>query len=289
MSIVVILLSVIGADPEPNGPNAEQPKLLKTFRSEFVHITPGVGKFPSHYQMGRASAAPSEAPVHKVTMDEPFFMAKYEVPQNLWEAIMGANPSRWKGPRNSVEMLTFQEAEEFCQRCTRLMRAAKLIGSDEEIRLPSEAEWEYTARAGTTTIYSFGDDEKKHVDYAWSNVNASGNDPPVGVKEPNPWGLYDIHGYLWEWCSDRAHENYQGAPTNAKPWLKGGNAKRRVIRGGSWKDKPRQLTSSFRSPAFRSTKGPVAGAGGIPADTRDDALGLRCVLAKTPADSKAQR
>jgi formylglycine-generating enzyme required for sulfatase activity len=283
MNLIVILLSVIGAEAEAKGPNAEQVKLLKTFQAEFVRITPGVGKFPSHFQMGRENGESTETPVRKVAMHDAFSIAKYEVPQNLWEAIMGVNPSRWKGPRNSVEMLTHKEAVEFCDRCTKLMRDAKLIGDDEEIRLPSEAEWEYTARAGTTTVYSFGDNQERLGDFGWSTENASGNDPPVGAKKPNPWGLYDVHGYLWEWCLDHAHKDYQQAPANAKAWVNGGDSKRRVIRGGSWKDKAEQLTSSFRNPSFRSAKGRVGGAGGIPADTRDDALGLRCVLAKIGA------
>ena len=87
-----------------------------------------------------------------------------------------------------------------------------LIGGDQEIRLPTEAEWEYTARAGSTTTYSFGDDVKQLGDYAWSTENAAGNDPPVGAKKPNAWGLYDVHGYLWEWCQDHAHADYRGAP-----------------------------------------------------------------------------
>lgn len=262
MLTTLLCLSVlVSADPSP-----EQVKLLKVFRSEFVQITPGERGFPKHFQMGRQEGgSDSERPVHKVTITHSFGVAKYEVPQNLWQAVLGSNPSRWKGPRNSVEMLSFAEAEQFCKKATEWMRAAELIEPTQRIRLPSEAEWEYFARAGTDTVYSFGDDPKKHGDFAWSTENAAGNDPPVGAKKPNAWGLYDIHGYLWEWCADSQHLNYDGAPTDGTVWLDGGDARRRVLRGGSWKDRPDQLTSSHRRFA--------------PAATRDDAIGLRCVLA----------
>ena len=284
LAAAALALCLFGAEPAPQfdtqTPPADQRKLLEVFRSEFVEITPGKGKFPAKFEMGSRKGGEAEQPVRTVEMRSEFAVAKYEVPQNLWQALMGTNPSRWKGVRNSVEMLTFGEAQAFCKKATAAMKAAKLIDEDEEIRLPSEAEWEYFARAGSKTAYSFGDDAKDLGDYAWSTENAAGNDPAVGEKKPNPWGLYDIHGYLWEWCSDHAHANYEGAPKDSRPWTQGGDAKRRVVRGGSWKDPAAHLTSSFRQPAFRSRAGPVGGAGGIPADTRDDAVGLRCVLAK---------
>ena len=163
-----------------------QQKLLKTFRGEFVKITPGKGKFPKSFEMGSDSA--TQSPVHKVTFDYSFSVAKYEVPQNLWEAVMGSNPSRWKGPRNSVEELSFADAESFCKKATQMMQQLNLIEKNESIRLPSESEWEYFARAGTTTAYSFGDDVKQLTDYGWFTGNAAGNDPPVGVKNQTPGG-----------------------------------------------------------------------------------------------------
>ena len=188
---------------------------LQTFRSEFVDVPQG----PK--------------------------VAKHEVTQELWEKVMGSNPSKWKGRRNSVEMLSFAEAVEFCEKATKLLREAKLIGAEDVVRLPTEAEWEVFAKAGTSTAYSFGDDPKLLGDYAWFTGNAAGNDPPVGAKKPNPWGLYDVHGYLWEWCSTAD-----------------GGA---VLRGGSWKDPAEKLKTAFRVPARKELK--------------DDAVGLRCVLA----------
>ncbi|MBP89048.1 MAG: gluconolaconase [Planctomycetaceae bacterium] len=255
-----LLAMIISADPTD-----DQTKLLKVFNEEFVAITPGEGKYPKAFTMGSQGGPESERPGHEVTFTYSFAIAKYEVPQNLWQAVMGDNPSKWKGPRNSVEMLSFDEAESFCKKATELMRAAKLIKENQVIRLPTEAEWEYTARAGTKTRYSFGDDEKDLDAYGWHTGNASGNDPPVGAKKPNAWGLYDVHGYLWEWCTDSATDSYAKAPTDGSADNQG-DAKKRILRSGSWRDKADKLTSSFRMPA--------------PKETRDDAVGLRCVLAE---------
>lgn len=255
MSGLLLVTLLFAADPADTD-------VLKTFRDEFITITPGEGPFPAEFMMG--GMRPNEQPVRRVRFTRPFAIAKYEVPQNLYEAVMGANPSRWKGPRNSVEMVSFHEAEEFCRRVTEKLRAAGLIREDQVVRLPSEAEWEYCARAGTRTEYSFGDDAGELDAYAWYTGNAAGNDPPVGAKKPNPWGLYDVHGYLWEWCTDTAHPNYDGAPTNPSAWIEGGDTARRMLRGGSWKDEAAALRSAARRSAL--------------ATTRDDAIGLRCVL-----------
>lgn len=258
----VVLLGTVAAAAESS---TETLKLLGKFRQEFAEITPGVGAFGSDFEMGRAGPAEAEGPPHRVKFAHSFAMARYEVPQNLWQAVMGANPSRWKGPRNAVEMLSYDEAVEFCRKVTEMLRDAELIRRDQIVRLPSEAEWEYAARAGSTTLYSFGDEIERLDDYAWSTRNAAGNDPPVGKKRPNAWNLYDMHGYLWEWCADPWHETYNGAPIDGTPWKVGGDQERRVLRGGSWKDPAERLTSSFRRAAALSLK--------------DDAVGLRCVLA----------
>lgn len=256
-----------GADSaSPEEVPAATRKLLETFREEFIHITPGKGKFPESFRMGRADGSPAEKPVHTVTWRTDFYMARYEVPQNLYAAVMGSNPSKWQGPRNSAEMFSFQQAEEFCRRVTRLLRLCRLIGEDQEVRIPTEAEWEYCARAGTTGVYSFGDDADRLGDFGWFTGNAAGNDPPVGAKKPNPWGLYDVHGYLWEFCADHWHDSYEGAPADGSAWRDGGDPQRCVLRGGSWKDKAEACTSSHRLAA--------------PKTLRDDAVGLRCVLAR---------
>lgn len=261
MYLAIFLTVALAADPTP-----EQIKLLKTFHGEFVRISPGTKEFPATFTMGRPEGGSgNERPTRQVTLGYEFQIAKYEVPQNLWQAVMGSNPSKWTGPRNSVEMLSCEDAERFCELATTQMRSAGLIQKNQTVRLPTEAEWEYVARGGTSTVYSFGDDVKSLDDYAWHTGNASGNDPPVGVKKPNPWGLYDIHGYLWEWCIDPGHDSYTGAPTDGSAWSAGGDPSKRILRGGSWKDQADKLTSSYRRIADKNL--------------RDDAVGLRCVLA----------
>ena len=264
LTIATMISTLVSATVLAQQPTNSQLALLKVFHSEFVELGPGTKHFSKTFQMGGGKTAASlEQPQHKVTIAYNFSVARYEIPQNLWEAVMDSNPSKWKGPRNSVEMLSFAEAQDFCHKTTLLMKQAKLIKGNQIIRLPSEAEWEYFARAGTQTIYSFGDSVDKLNDYGWHNGNAAGNDPPVGAKKPNPWGLYDIHGYLWEWCLDTGHNNYNQAPSDGSAWI-AAKSKTRIARGGSWKDKPPKLTSSFRFI--------------VPADHKDDALGLRCVL-----------
>ena len=254
-------------------------KLLQTFHAEFVNITPGQGKFPKSFRMGSDKGPANEQPAHEVTFNHSFAIAKYEVPQNLYEAVMGINPSKWKGPRNSVEMMTFAQAQEFCQKITALLREAKLIAADEEIRLPTEAEWEYCCRAGTTTAYSFGDQATKPDDkdpkasilneYGWHTGNAAGNDPPVGALKPNPWGLYDMHGYLSEFVADSWHADYTTAPADGSAWMSEDPAAAHVLRSGSWKDKHPNLRSAARRQLAAKDVG--------------DEIGLRCVKAKVRA------
>jgi formylglycine-generating enzyme required for sulfatase activity len=250
--------------------------LLKTFVDEFVAITPGEKDFPKEFQMGDSKGGSTEQPVHKVTMRHKFSIAKYEVPQNLYQSVTGTNPSRWKGPRNSVEMMSWDDANDFCRRISITLRNQKLIADDEEIRLPTEAEWEYCCRAGTTTRYCFGDEAQSEKDvgrkaslldkFAWHTGNAAGNDPPVGALKPNEWGLYDMHGYLWEFTSDAWSPNYNKVPGDGTAVAVTDKTTEIVIRGGSWKDSFERLTSATRKSVGRT-------------DT-DDAIGFRCILSK---------
>jgi len=271
--------AVCAADGDDR-PGDAQSAVLKTFREEFVLITPGKGRFPKSFRMGSEQGADNEQPVREVRFNYSFHFARYEVPQNLYQVVMGNNPSRWKGPRNSVEEFNYDQAVEFCTRITVKLRAAGLISSDQEVRLPTEAEWEYCCRAGTTTRYSFGDhaqsqeqrDNGEHKKaalldpYGWHTGNAAGNDPPVGALKPNAWGLYDMHGYLWEFVADDWHENHNQSPGDGSARSGGNQDVHRTIRSGSWREPFSNLTSTVRRNVSR--------------DFHRDDLGLRCVLAE---------
>ena len=173
-----------------------------------------------------------EGPQHNVNIS-PFFMGKYEVTQKQYQAVMGNNPSNFKGAKHPVEQVTWDEAVEFCRKLTQK--------TGKSYRLPSEAEWEYACRARTTTPFYFGDTITPDL------VNYNGNYPygsapkglyreqttDVGIFPPNAFGLYDMHGNVWEWCSDKWHDNYNGAPTDGSSW-ETGTDNNRVLRGGSW-------------------------------------------------------
>jgi formylglycine-generating enzyme required for sulfatase activity len=259
-------LLAVAARPAP-GPFAPPEKCFALFVEELVPITPGQGKFPASFTMGSSDndAPATEKPAVKVTFKAGFAMSRYEVTQELYKAVTGKEPSKWPGPRNSVEMANWDEVTSFCEKLTAELHKAKLIPETDVIRLPSEAEWEYCCRAGSTTRYSFGDDAKALGDFAWYKGNAAGNDPPVGKKKPNAWGLYDMHGYVWEWCQDAWAPTHEGARDDASPRVVK-DAKDFVVRGGSWADGADAARSAFRA--------------GQPRAHRSDAIGFRCVRSR---------
>ena len=165
-------------------------------------------------------------PTHPVTLTKPFHLGAFEVTQEQYEKVMGKNPSRFKGTNNPVEKVSWDDAAEFCRRLSELPEE-KAAGH--VYRLPTEAEWEYACRAGTTTAYSFGDDESQLGQYAWFGKNSGYATHPVGEKKPNPWGLYDMHGNVWEWCQDW-YDDYPSEPVTDPTGPTTGSA--RVFRGG---------------------------------------------------------
>ena len=178
---------------------------------------------------------------HEVTLTKPFYMGKYEVTQEQYKAVMGKNPSRTKGAKLPVTKVSWEDCQEFNKKLNK-----KTNGG---YRLPTEAEWEYACRAGTTTAYSFGDKiTPKDANYLDSVI---GKSVAVGSYKPNAFGLYDMHGNVWEWCEDWYGE-YPFAVTDPKGPATG---KDRVLRGGSFLNYVSQARSSFQynfTPTIRS-------------------------------------
>ena len=171
-----------------------------------------------------------ETPRHRVTLPT-FFMGRFEVTRAQWRAVMGGDPSSFKGDKLPVGNVSWNDVKEFCAQLSK--KTGKLY------RLPSEAEWEYAARAGTTTPFAFGETiTPEIVNYVGTYPSKGKNHPyiiiPVGsLGAANAFGLYDMHGNVWEWCEDVWHDDYNGAPTDGSAWTSGGDQSYRVLRGGS--------------------------------------------------------
>jgi formylglycine-generating enzyme required for sulfatase activity len=205
-----------------SGPASLTLDLGKGVLMKLVLIRPG--KFMMGSPDSEEGHKADEGPQHQVTISKPFYMGVTEVTQAQFEAVMGTNPSKFKGPTNPVESVTWDEAVEFCRRLSEK--------TGKTFRLPTEAEWEYACRAGTKTRFSFGDSESVLGDYAWCTSNSGGKTHPVGQKKPNAWGLYDMHGNVWEWCADWFGDYSSGSSTDPQGPGSGGS---RVLRGGSWR------------------------------------------------------
>jgi len=172
---------------------------------------------------------------HEVTLSNPFYVGVTEVTQAQYEAVMGTNPSHFKGATNPVEMVSCYDATEFCKKLSEKTRQA--------VRLTTEAEWEYACRAGTVTAFSFGDADSGLGDYAWYGANSGDRTHPVGQKKPNAWGLYDMHGNVWEWCADWYGDYPKGVATDPQGPASGPY---RVLRGGGWGRVPSHCRSACR-------------------------------------------
>jgi formylglycine-generating enzyme required for sulfatase activity len=196
-----------------------------------------------------------ERPQQKVNVPT-FFIGKYPITQAQWQAIaatakididLETNPSKFKGDELPVESVNWDQAIEFCKRLSRETKR--------EYRLPSEAEWEYACRAGTTTPFYFGETitgELANYDAGYTYADEPKGEyreetTPVGQFPPNAFGLYDMHGNVWEWCADTWHDNYDRAPRDGSVWIENGNDNRSPMRGGSWCNYPHNCRSASRS------------------------------------------
>jgi len=204
---------------------------------EFVLIP--AGEFEMGSPSGEEDRQDNEGPVHTVKIEKAYYLGKYEVTQKQWREVMGTNPSNLKGDDLPVVLISWNDAQEFIKKLNEKE-------STDKYRLPSEAEWEYAARAGTTTRYSFGNDDSDLGDYAWYYSNSGSGTHQVGQKQPNPWGLYDMHGNVWELVQDKWHSDYYGAPTDGSAW-ESGSSYYCVKRGSSWVSRALYCRSADRS------------------------------------------
>ena len=191
---------------------------------------------PGKFQMGSPASETgrsAEEKQHEVTISKGFYMGIYTVTQEQYEKVIGTNPSKFKGPKNPVENVSWNDAQEFCKKLSAI--------TGKSIRLPTEAEWEYGCRAGTTTAYCFGDDPGGLGEYAWNGTTRTTD--PVGTKKPNAWGLYDMHRNVYEWCEDRYGDYPSAATIDPKGAEKGND---RVMRGGCWVTSPVDCRSAHR-------------------------------------------
>ncbi|NCS79583.1 MAG: SUMF1/EgtB/PvdO family nonheme iron enzyme [Microcystis aeruginosa K13-07] len=240
--------SVVGDSPIP--PQTQPETALGDKTSFTENLAKGVtlemvslpaGKFLMGSPDIDIDASDDEKPPHQVKVNS-FAIGKYPITQAQYQAVMGNNPSSFKNnPQNPVEKVSWNDAQAFCQKLSQI--------TGKTYRLPTEAEWEYACRAGTTTRYYFGDNDNQLGDYAWGSENSNDTTHPVGQKKPNGWGLYDMSGNVWEWCEDDWHNSYAGAPDDGTAWIDNDNRSqsRKCLRGGSWYYIPNSCRSAVRS------------------------------------------
>jgi formylglycine-generating enzyme required for sulfatase activity len=226
---------------------ALEPRLVDRFGISFVLIPAGT------FQMGSDRGDDNEKSMHTVRISQPFYLGIFPVTQRQWEVVMGSNPSRFQGSEHPVEQVSWDKVQEF-------IRSLNTHEGRALYRLPTEAEWEYVARAGATGDYCFGDDVTQLSQYAWYANNAKDTTHPVGQLQPNAWGLYDMHGNVWEWVQDwHARHEYQSraaAGTTVVDPPGPGAGSLRVNRGGGWSSDARLCRSAYRNngaPGYRSS------------------------------------
>jgi formylglycine-generating enzyme required for sulfatase activity len=205
------------------------------------------------FEMGSEAADQPDEAGHRVYVS-PFRMDRTEVTQEHFQKLLGRNPSRWKDPKCPVEQIRWKDAAEYCNARSQAEGLTpcydpatwKCDFSADGYRLPTEAEWEYACRAGTRTEYSFGDNPGELRQFAWYKENCTRSPQPVGAKQPNPWGLCDMYGNVWEWCNDFYQEGYYRNSPERDP--RGPDTgMTRVLRGGCWDSRADKCRSAYRN------------------------------------------
>jgi len=222
MAIVALcLLLPIKASCEP-----KTNEITNSIGMKFVLIPSGSFMMGCNSDFEDCGAKGNSLPRHQVSITKPFYIGKYEVTQEQWTKVMGSNPSNFKGRSNPVEKVSWNDAQQFIEELNKMEKTTSY-------RLPTEAEWEYAARAGSDGQYCFGDDEEQLDQYAWYNKNSDNKHHPVGTKRPNAWGLYDMHGNVIEMVQDLYDKDYyKNSPKQDPQGPSSGT--QRVLRGGSW-------------------------------------------------------
>lgn len=228
------------------------------YGQQLKEITNSIGMklvliLPGSFWMGSPEEEFGRKPVetqHQVSISNWYYLGRYEVTQGQYEKVMGNNPSTFKGAKNPVETVSWEDAVSFC---TKLSEVPEEKAAGRVYRLPTEAEWEYACRAGSTTAFGYGDSANSLGEYEWVAENSEKKTHPVGEKRPNRWGLYDMHGNVIEWCQDW----YADYPSDASTDPKGPNGGScRVVRGGSW-----NLDGAFCRSARRFNYAPTIRSG----------------------------
>jgi formylglycine-generating enzyme required for sulfatase activity len=237
-----------GCGPKATAPPTADDQLVKTACGLTMVKIPG-----GEFIMGANDGPIDVKPAHPVKVDG-FLMDQTLVPQEVYEKLMGTNPSRRKHPKNPVEQATWTAAVKFCNARSRQegltpcydLKTWECDFSANGYRLPTEAEWEYACRAGTTTKYFFGDNDEQLKAYGWFQDNSDSKPHIVGQKKTNPWKLYDMAGNLWEWCNDYyGTKYYQNSPRDNPRGPSQGE--KRVLRGGAWSSSPDNCASFARN------------------------------------------
>ena len=264
---LAILVALSGCRRK-QGPESSAPMAITTSSGIEMVLIPG-----GSFRMGGVAGSDDEKPVHTVWL-APFWMDRYEVVQEEFRKYQISDPSHFKGTRQPLEQINWTDAALYCNERSLAEGLEPCYDEDtwacnfdaNGYRLPTEAEWEYACRAGTTSDYSFGNSVAQLNDYAWHAANSGATTHPVGQKKPNPWGLYDMHGNVAEWCNDRYAKDYYGASPGENP--RGPDeGQERVLRGGAWNSSPESCRSAYRAsdPAIDDTC------------LANDAIGFRCV------------
>jgi formylglycine-generating enzyme required for sulfatase activity len=219
-------------------------KITNSLGMEFVYVKPG------SFMMGspaNESGRYDDETQHRVTLSKGFYMQTTEVTQGQWRAIMGSSPSKFSncGEDCPVEQVSWDDVQTFISKLNR-----KKGGN--RYRLPTEAEWEYAARAGSTARFCYGDDEGRLSEYAWYSGNSGDKTHPVAQKQPNAWGLYDMHGNVYEWCQDWYDKNYPSGNVTDPTGPSSGSL--RVLCGGSWSSLAEFCRSAIRYGKFSVTR-----------------------------------